>query len=143
MRKNKDFFIYSLLLIIFALFDVAIFVLNYTHGDFTLADTEDQLLKAIVDVIIIVAITITAVAFIGQVYLGIKGMLEANHPTGARAHIVIGKIFVIVNTVLMVICILSLFSSQNLMDDILATVTCALDAAIMFIYVKEAKLVKK
>lgn len=143
MVKNKDFFIYSLLLIIFALFDVAIFALNYTHGDFTLADTGDPLLKTILNVIIITALIISAIAFIGQVYLGIKGMCEATKPTGARAHIVIGKIFAIVCTVLTVSCIIGLFSTENLLDDILSTVTCALDAAIMFVYVREAKQLKK
>ena len=142
MTNKKQLFLYGVALLIIALCNLGLLVLDYVGGDFNMVTHEDALVQAITNAIIIIVLVASSISVIVGVYLGVKGVLESKKSSGGKFHIVLAKIVAIFNLVLLIIVGLSMIGSSDLGNDVFTLATCGADTIIMFEYAKVAKAVR-
>lgn len=142
MKKSKELFIYSIVILFVALCDLVRVIIQLFKVDFNMFANEEALLQAVGKTILIIAFVISFVSIIIGIYLGAKGIAESRKTSGSRLHIVIGKFVAILNVILAICLAIALFNSKNLLDDIFSFVIALTDVIIMFSYVSTAKAVR-
>ena len=142
MSKRKQLHRYGVALLLVAVCNLVILVLNIIAGDFDLLTYEDALVQDVANAIIITVLSCTALSILVGGYLGIKGILEAKKISGRSVHIVVARAVAVINLILAVIMGLALLGSRNLGDDFSSFVFCFVDTIIMYEYAKIARAVK-
>lgn len=142
MKKSKELFIYSIVILFVALCDLVRVIIQLCTIDFNMFANEEALLETVGKTILIIAFIISFISIIIGFYLGVKGIAESKKTSGSRLHIVIGKIVAILNVILAISLAITLFDSKNLVDDIFSFIIALTDVIIMFSYVSTAKAVR-
>jgi bacteriorhodopsin len=125
-----------------AIIDILQLILDLDSGVFDVLKTEDALIQTVMKVIFYVIISIIGLSILIELYLGGKGIAESKNPSGAKFHISLAKFIAIINIVLAVITVISMFNSTNLKSDFETLSLCTIDIIFMFSYASAAKRVR-
>ena len=143
MNKNrKTLKEYSVIILIFAALSLIRMIVDVcVHGfDFTGLNVEG-VTEEFVKVAVIISFVLALVLLIPDVYVGVKGIKEANAPTGARAHIVWALVLAILSAIATVSAIIDVASDFNA-SKLIECLDVAVDTALFFAYYVTARKVK-
>ncbi len=132
---------YSVVILIFVAISLVKMIVELCLYGFSLSGLgvegiDEQLVKIVSVIVFVIALLF----LIPDFYVGVKGIKEANAPTGARAHIVWSLILAILYTIGTVSSAIDLVNGVNL-DKVLDALNVALDAIVFFGYYFVAKKV--
>ena len=142
MKRNKTLLVIGWLLLIVAVVDAVDVIIGFIKNSYVVPANPDQLVQTVQTVVIIVGISFSIISILVNAFLGIRGITESSNPSGGKAHIVIAKILAVLCVIVCVLSAIALFSSKDLLADIVALAIYIVDASLMFIYVREAKAVR-
>ena len=142
MKKRTELVLYSIALIVIALCDLGMLVLDFRGGYFDNITSDDALVEKVFNIFMKVLFGIASLSILINVYLAVKGFAELGNFSGGRLHIVLARIIGIFNLVLTVILGLGLLDSTDLATDLKTFGLCIVDMILMFSYAKAAKAVR-
>ena len=96
--------------------------------------------QEVVKITLIISFVIALVFFIPEVFVGVRGLKEAENPTGKSGHIVWALILAIFSAVATISAVIDIFSGFDT-GKLLEVIDVALDAVIFFMYFLTAKKV--
>lgn len=147
-KAQKNFRFLGIMLIVLAILDVVKITLS-TITDLV-NDTWEKAFSSIdasyhdaVKIFMFVLLGISVVSLLVQVFLAIRAIQISKTPSKATLHLSIAKFLMILNIVLAVIVAISLFSSNDISDDLITLALCFVDACIMYSYLQEGKRVRE
>ena len=131
-RKNlKDFSILILVLSAFSLVriivDLCVFGLNASNVPVE-GLTEDMVRTAT-----IIAFVLALLLLIPDVYIGIRGIKEANNPTGKNGHITWALVLVILSLIATISAVIDMFNGFDV-GKLLEVLVVVIDVALFFFY---------
>ena len=142
MSKKRQLYRYGIALLLVAISNLVILVLNIIAGEYDLLTHEDALVQAVANAIIITVLFCTSLSILVGAYLGLKGIFESKKISNRSVHIVVARAVAVINLILAVIMGLALLGSRNFGDDFSSFVFCFTDTIIMYEYAKIARAVQ-
>ena len=142
MKKRTELVLYSIALIVIALCDLGMLVLDFRSGYFENITSDDALVEKVFNIFMKVLFGIASLSILINVYLAVKGFAELGNFSGGRFHIILARIIGIFNLILAVILGLALLDSTDLTTDLKTFGLCIVDMILMFSYAKAAKAVR-
>ena len=91
----------------------------------------------------IVVSVVSALVFLPEIYIGIKGLLIAEKPNSSTRHIFWAKILFVITALAILISVVNLIQQGNVGDAVGNILSLAVELFIYYDYVKYAKLVAK
>ena len=142
MKKNKNLYLYGVVLLSLAILDLVMFVISAVSGEIKMVVHENEGLEKFANFAIICVVGAMIVSILINAYLGIKGIKESTKPSGSKLHILIAKLLAILNIIVAVCVVVALFKSDSMWNDIWTLCVSIVDVVFMFSYAKEAKKVR-
>lgn len=142
MKKNKNLYLYGVVLLGLAILDLVMFIISAASGEIKMVEHEKEALANFANFAIVCVVAAIIISILVNAYLGIKGMKESKKPSGGKAHIIIAKLIAILNIIVAVCVVVALFKSDSMWNDIWTLCVSVVDAIFMFSYAKEAKKVR-
>lgn len=142
MKKKTELLIYSIALLVIALCNLGMLVMDFNAGAFEMVTHEDALVEKVTNIILMVLLGCGIISIIANAYLGVKGIVSVVNLSHGRLHIFIAKLIGTFNLVLTVIVGLSLLNSTDLASDFKTFLLCLVDVILMYSYAKAAKAVR-
>ena len=142
MEKNKkDLKALSLVILFLAALTLVRIVVNVCVNGLPKVELEG-VTPEVTNIVAIVALALSCVLLLPQVYVGVKGLKIANGGQGNKWHIVIAIILAICSLTAVVSSAISMFKSFNF-DTSLTVVDHFLDVAIFIMYIITARKIAK
>ena len=142
MKKRTELVLYSIALIVIALCDLGMLVLDFRGGYFENITSDDALVEKVFNIFTKVLFGIASLSILINVYLAVKGFAELGNFSGGRFHIILARIIGIFNLILAVILGLALLDSTDFWHDFETLGLCVIDLIFMFSYASAAKAVR-
>ena len=143
MKKRTELCIYCIALIVIALCDLGMLVMDVQSGYFENITSDDAMVEKAVNIFMKVLFAIASLSILINVYLAVKGFMTLGGSSDGRFHIVLASIIGILNLILAVILGLGLLDSTDLANDFKTFGLCIIDMILMFSYAKAAKAVRR
>lgn len=143
-KRKKNLLDWARLVLVLAacdLVNLVLAILTY-FDEFSVVNAEpDATVRAVALVAIGIALGVSALMIVGQIYVGMRGMREAKNTTNATGYIKLAKVLAWACVVLGVFTAYTLMSSPFTWRNLLDVALLAADAAILFYFVRYAKAV--
>ena len=140
-KHRKHLKEYSVLILIFTAISFARIVIDaciygFTGANLPITGIDPTLVKLVAIIFFIICI----IFLLPDVYVGFKGMKEADKTTGAKAHIVWSLVLSILSLVATISAILSMFTGFDF-GKLIEVLDTAVDTALFYVYYITAKKV--
>ena len=142
-QSRKHLKITSIILLVFAAATLISVVLELIFGELKNATIPEGSPDNILLITQIFLSAITVLFLAPQVYIGIKGLKVAKAPDASKAHIVWAIILFVLTVIGLVSPVLSIIKLEAISDSISQIISAAIDAVILFVYIKAARAVAK
>ena len=139
LRKNLK--ILSIVVLAFAGLTALNIVFELIFGEINNAAIPEGSPDNILLIAKIFLVVLSFIILLPQVYIGIKGIKVANKPDNSRGHIVWGIILFVLSLVGLISPVMAIFKREDIFSNLSALFSGAVDAAILFAYVKYARSV--
>ena len=118
MEKNrKELKILSIVILALVAFSLVKLIVDVcVNGIPQITPIPQGLTKEIVDVIVIITLALTCVAFLPEIYIGIKGIRVANNNAKGKAHLVWAIILIVFSAIAVAGAISNLVKNVNTMN---------------------------
>ena len=142
MDKNRKILKeYSVVILILAALSLVRLVVDFCVNGFNVSNTSvEGVTESAVKIATIIIFAIGLLLLIPDVYVGVKGIKEANNPTGKGAHIAWALIIAVLSAIGAISAIIDITKGFDI-SKLLAALDVAADAAIFFAYYLTAKKV--
>lgn len=91
----------------------------------------------------IVLAVVTLLMLLPQIYIGVKGLKIAKKPNSSKGHIVWGIILLVFTILSLVPLIVAIVNLEDVFANVAGALSIAVDASILFAYVKHAIIISK
>ena len=132
-QSKRNLKIFSCLFIVFALTDAVTFIIDWFNGKLKIENFTGSTTEEIAKVTLIAVIIIAVVAVLVKLYLGIKGIRQAQGKTKGKANVTIAKIIFICLIILFVLAIVAVIKNTGNYYDL---INYAVNMLIMYYYIK-------
>ena len=136
--NSKNLKIYSAVLIVFSICDVLMAVGYMLMGKYNVKEIADEakVSETVAMISLIVSLALVALVILAYLYLGIKGLNQANGKCEAGANITIAKIFIVLNAISLLSDILGIVKGSQ---DYGTLTKDIINMCILFPYIKCAQ----
>lgn len=86
---------------------------------------------------------IAILALIPHLFVGLRGLKNAEGPMDKLGHVTWAKVLFVFAVIASISAMIELFSSKNIVNDIITFINVALDAIIFYLYIKSANQINK
>ena len=142
-QSRKNLKTYSIIVLALAILALIEMVFELFFGEINNAQIPEGAPENILMITKIVLAAITLLLYLPQIYIGIKGISVAKNPDSSKAHITLGMILFVLTAVSLISPAMAIIRLEDVFGNVARFLSVAVDAAILFCYVKYAKIVSK
>ena len=139
IKERKNLKEYSVVILILAALSLVRLIVDVCVNGFSPKGMPvEGVSEEVVKIAIIIAFVIALLLLIPNVYVGFKGLKEAQNPTGARAHIVWALVLSILYLIVTISSVVEITKGFDI-DKLINVLNVAVDTALFFAYYLTAK----
>ena len=141
IKERKNLKEYSFVILIFAALSLVRLIIDACADGFSTAIVPiEGATEEMVKTAVIIAFVLALLLLIPDVYVGFKGLKEAQNPTGARAHIVWALVLSIIYLIATISSVVEIAKGFDV-DKLIKVLNVAVDTALFYAYYLTAKKV--
>ena len=142
-HSRKQLKNFSILVIILAGLTILNLAFELLFGELNNAEISAGLPENTLLITKIFAAVISFIMILPQIYIGFKGLKMAKNPDSSKAHIVWGVILFVFTVISLFSYVVDIFKLKDVFANVATIMSVAVDATILFNYVKYARRVSK
>ena len=142
-QTRKQLKISSFLVLLFAGLSLLNLISELAFGEINNAAMPEGAPENILLITKIILISLSVIFLLPQIYVGVKGFMEAKNPTFARAHIVWAKILFVLSVIAMITPLVEIFKWNSVFANVSEFFSILVEALVFFEYIKYATAFSK